>query len=239
LQVEISYLYKDVKGFPIIYNIKGAYPVDYSTLINSIDNFTHHTINVSVMYKKPGKHEINGGIYYERLLNENKTFYNILLSKNVTNGFVQYSLNKISALNGLNMARPIFSVSLAGHFRSETYSLSNTPSILPLEGKYKLPNFYYFDIKLEKQFYLGKNKNMCATIFVSVQNILNRKNVFSVYPYTGKADDNGFLSNPVFQSSIASETNEPAFRDQYSAYINNPGNYDIPRMLLFGFSFGL
>jgi hypothetical protein len=239
MQLGLNYLYKSVKGLPVVYRFFDAYPSTYTTLINCPDNFTNHAIDVSVMYKKPGKHEINAGIFYERLLSENKTFYYIPLSKNVANGFVEYSMNNMAGSNGVIIPRPIFSISLAGHFRSETYSLSHGSAFSTVVGRYNLPDFYYFDIKLEKQFYLGKNKNMCATVFVSVQNILNKKNVYDVYPSTGKSDDDGYLSNPYFQASIQATTNEQAYRDQYSAYINDPRNYDIPRMLLFGFSFGL
>ncbi len=201
LQAEVFYQYKNTKGLPIIYEIYGAYPLNYSTIRNSKDDFINHAIDISLMYKKQGKHEFDFGIYYERLLNMNKKFENIILSKNVLNAFVQYSFNKSSISGNQPKLIPILSVSLTSHYRSDTY-FPVVQMYLPNQDKVKLPAFYYFDIKIEKPFYFGKQKDKSATIYVAVQNILNRKNVFSVYANTGKTDDDGYLSDPSIKPQL-------------------------------------
>ncbi len=236
IQAEVSYQYKSTKGLPIVYRILDAYPQDYTTIRNSKDDFVNHAIDISLMYKKQGKHEFDVGIYYERLLNMNKKFENIILSKNVLNAFIQYSINKSSISGNQPELIPIFSASLTSHYRSDTY-FPVVQMYLPNQDKVKLPTFYYFDIKFEKPFYMGKQKDKSATIYIAVQNIFNKKNVFSVHANTGKTDDDGFLTNPLYQSTIASQTSETSFRDLYAKSMNNYNNYDIPRMLMFGFSF--
>ncbi len=230
IQAEVFYQYKNVKGLTIFDSLLGAYPYTYYLIRNAKENLENHSIDISLKYKKPGKHEFDVGIYYERLLNENKKFENLILSNNVVNGFVQYSLNKSFISDGQPMLQPIFCVSLVSHYRSDTYGIAN-------KIKTKLPDFYYFDIKIEKPFYMGKQKDKSATIYVAVQNIFNRKNVFSVYANTGKTDDDGYLSDPMHQAAIASQTSEASFRDLYAKSMNNYNSYDIPRMLIFGFSF--
>jgi hypothetical protein len=231
LQAEASYIYKNSSGHPLFYKYSGAYPGAYYTWKNSDDPFVHHIINVSLLFKKAGKHEFNAAATYQRLLNENKIFSNVILSKNTLNAFAQYTLNKSNSNTGLNAGREILNVSLVGHFRSGTYYISG-PYFL--WAKVDLPAFYNIDLSVEKPFYLSNKNDTKLTVYAALQNIFNRKNVFYVYTVTGKAEDDGYLTSPSFQSQIAAQTNEQAFRDQYALMVNNPGYYDIPRMLLLG-----
>ena len=70
--------------------------------------------------------------------------------------------------------------------------------------------------------------------YVWVQNLFNTQNIIAVYDYTGNADDDGFLSsNEGIQ--VADDAIDPtAFRDQYSAYVNNPNNFSRPRTIRLG-----
>jgi len=239
IQAEVFYQYKNVKDLPVFWDYNFAYPYAYFTIKNAKDDFINHSVDISLMYKKQGKHEFNIGIYYERLLSENKKFDEILLSKNVLNGIVQYNINKSFVSDGQLGLKPVFSVSLASHYRSDTdFPGSNGLPYFNKE-KTKLPGFYYFDIKIEKPFYFGKRKNFSASFYVAVQNIFNKKNVFFVYSNTEKTDDDGYLTNPDYQAQINAQTSPESYATLYKLYLNNYNNYDIPRMLIFGFSFNL
>ena len=65
-------------------------------------------------------------------------------------------------------------------------------------------------------------------------NVLNSKNVISVYRATGNANDDGYLTNAASQSVINSFPSPTAFVDQYSIKINNPNNYSLPRRMRIG-----
>ncbi|MBI1286647.1 MAG: TonB-dependent receptor plug domain-containing protein [Flavobacteriales bacterium] len=80
-----------------------------------------------------------------------------------------------------------------------------------------------------------KAKSSNLNVYVDFQNLLNTKNILSVYRKTGNPEDDGYLAAAEFQSSIAAQTNEQSFRDLYAVAVNNPGNYSLPRRVRLGF----
>ncbi len=79
---------------------------------------------------------------------------------------------------------------------------------------------------------------MSVEIYLQIQNLLGTKNVVNVYRYTGTPDDNGYLTDAGSAVAIQSYLNPQSFRDQYSAYINSPGNYSVPRRIYLGLVVG-
>ncbi len=103
----------------------------------------------------------------------------------------------------------------------------------------RLPWQFRIDAKLDKDFNLKfgkseKKKTATLNVYIQVQNLLNRKNVLTVYKATGVPDDDGYLSAPQFQSVINSTTDPESYRDLYAARVNNPDNYSIPRRIRLG-----
>jgi outer membrane receptor protein involved in Fe transport len=82
-------------------------------------------------------------------------------------------------------------------------------------------------------------RELAFQIYFQVQNILGTKNPVAVYRFTGTPNDDGYLSDPSSISAIQSALNPEAYKDQYAAYINRPGNYSLPRRIYLGaiFSF--
>ena len=68
-------------------------------------------------------------------------------------------------------------------------------------------------------------------------NLLNTQNVVNVYSYTGNPDDDGYLSAPEWQRQINNQLDPQSFRDLYGVFVNNPGNYSMPRQIRFGIMF--
>lgn len=62
------------------------------------------------------------------------------------------------------------------------------------------PWVFQLDLKLDKTVSIGDMFDV--NFYVYVQNLLNTKNVLNVYPRTGVADDDGFLSNPLLSRAI-------------------------------------
>ena len=117
-----------------------------------------------------------------------------------------------------------------------------------LEGTYfgsRMPASFKIDLRADKDFYftLGGNKEgktgreAFVNVYVNVTNILNSKNILSVYNATGNADDDGYLTSTKYAQEINNQLDPEAFIDMYRIYVNNGGNYSTPRQIKIGASF--
>ncbi|MCL2290511.1 MAG: carboxypeptidase regulatory-like domain-containing protein [Bacteroidetes bacterium] len=86
-----------------------------------------------------------------------------------------------------------------------------------------------------------KNKPGMLTVYLDFQNLLNIKNVISVYDYTGSATDDGYLSSALFRSQIEQGTafNMPvtSAMNYYEMAIANPYNFSQPFRVYLGIQF--
>ena len=114
----------------------------------------------------------------------------------------------------------------------------------------RLPWNYHVDLTYDKDILIRSKKNMQNSGFrgaehylnvrVTVQNIFNIQNIISVYRYTGRPDDDGYLASAEGQkelSNIADLTARQAFVDQYNTRLLAPGNYGSPRVVRLGLSY--
>ena len=69
-----------------------------------------------------------------------------------------------------------------------------------------------------------------------MQNLLDAKNIISVYRATGNAEDDGYLTDAASQNAIGAQDNEEAFRYLYSLAVVNPDYFSLPRMWRAGLS---
>jgi hypothetical protein len=84
---------------------------------------------------------------------------------------------------------------------------------------------------------IGKTYNM--NVYLIVQNVLNTRNVLGIYPFTGQADDDGYLQSPIGQQALSQiVTSRESFQDYYSMYFRSPGNFVNPRRAWLGVNFG-
>ncbi|MBS1635662.1 MAG: TonB-dependent receptor plug domain-containing protein [Bacteroidetes bacterium] len=97
------------------------------------------------------------------------------------------------------------------------------------------------DLRLDKNIELswGKKegdsrKTANLNIYLQVLNLLNTKNILTVYNFTGNPDDDGYLNSPVGAQNVHNALSPTAFTDQYNIYINNPNNYSRPRTIRIG-----
>lgn len=72
------------------------------------------------------------------------------------------------------------------------------------------------------------------TIYMQIENVLNRLNITDVYSATGNPDDDGYLTSPQFQPFFASYADEVSFRQLYTAKMYTGGNYSLPRRMKIG-----
>lgn len=86
-------------------------------------------------------------------------------------------------------------------------------------------------------------KGSYANIYLRVSNVLNRKNVLGVYPFTGSAEDPGFLQSSfgADQLNTISGSSRPveSYLAAYSWNVLNPGFFTLPRRIFLGAIFSL
>lgn len=80
-------------------------------------------------------------------------------------------------------------------------------------------------------------KKYYLSAFVYFQNIFNIRDILGVYPYTSRADDDGYITSTNGETYFSTSTSPQTFRNLYSLYVNNPGFYNNPRRANVGFSF--
>ena len=103
----------------------------------------------------------------------------------------------------------------------------------------RLPWRYRLDMRVNKSFDIswgeGEDlKSAAVNVYFQVQNLLNTKNLVSIYKFTGNADDDGYLTSAVGLSSIEKQVDPASFVDLYSLKLNNPNNYTRPRTVRLG-----
>jgi hypothetical protein len=74
-------------------------------------------------------------------------------------------------------------------------------------------------------------------VYVQVQNLLNTLNVLGVYPFTGSAEDDGWLASPQAQQVIQAQVDAQSYVDLYNVAVVNPFNYALPARWRLGFLF--
>ena len=79
-----------------------------------------------------------------------------------------------------------------------------------------------------------KQKTAALNVYLLVNNLFNTQNIIGVYRATGNADDDGYLSDPQYQSIIQNQISEASFRQYYALRANNPFNYSLPRTIRIG-----
>lgn len=104
----------------------------------------------------------------------------------------------------------------------------------------RLPWNFNIDVRADKSINIsGKNqKPLFLNIYARSQNILNRKNVFGVYPVSGSPADDGYLTSPDGKSAlntiVTSGRDIGAYLASYQWAELNPGFYSLPRRIFVG-----
>ena len=114
----------------------------------------------------------------------------------------------------------------------------------PIQGSIngaRLPWQFNINMRIDKDFVFAMNKKKSRSgtinVYLDILNLLNTKNVTSVYPFTGTADDDGYLAAAEWKTQISNQVNPASYIDLYSAYIANPYNYSSPRQIRLGLMF--
>lgn len=94
----------------------------------------------------------------------------------------------------------------------------------------RLPANYRVDMRLNKDFVVGRRQQL-LTVFLEVDNVLNRRNILNVYTTTGRPDDDSYTP----QGGLALDSEQLAELDYL--YDHDPENFSLPRTVRFGLEF--
>jgi len=99
------------------------------------------------------------------------------------------------------------------------------------------PWTYRLDLRVDKTIRL--KKNFAFNVYLRVTNLLDRRNIIAVYPFTGQPDDDGFLQSSFGDDQLGqlTEQEEIYYLASYSWRILNPNYYSLPRRFFLGASF--
>jgi hypothetical protein len=108
----------------------------------------------------------------------------------------------------------------------------------------RLPWQFRMDARVDKDFALvfgakegQRGKVAYFNVYLQVLNVLNSKNVLSVYRATGNPDDDGYLAAAEYQTQINQQIDSESYRDLYMLRVNSPYNYSSPRRIRLGIAF--
>lgn len=115
-----------------------------------------------------------------------------------------------------------------------------------LQGS-RLPWHFGLDLKVDKDFALsfGKKpaegaapkKPLYLNAYVLIQNVLNIKEILSVNGYTGRPDDDGYLTSAQGMQDVQKQSSALSYVDLYNINMYNPQNFNLPRRLSIGLQF--
>lgn len=95
------------------------------------------------------------------------------------------------------------------------------------------PWTFRIDMKADKTFYI--NENMNVNLYVQVLNLLDRKNVNTVFASSGRADDSGFINSPEWNDY--SKVEKARRLPQYDVNHHDGFSWDTPRQARLGVIF--
>ncbi|MFN3939604.1 MAG: TonB-dependent receptor domain-containing protein [Chitinophagales bacterium] len=106
----------------------------------------------------------------------------------------------------------------------------------------RLPWHFRADMRLDKSFGFAMGKEskerlVNMNVYLWIQNLFDNRNIIAVYPYTGNPSDDGYLSSALGAEAIEGQVNAASFTDLYTAKMQNPDLYSIPRRIRIGVGF--
>ncbi len=220
----LSFLQTAIDNFFYSKFFFGAYPSTYLTVANASDRISTNGYKASLQWVNNSVSGFTGGLNFVKLFPDKKDKNYFQVSDLVFSSHIGYRFsNKNVALKGV-------AVTLYYQYRHGTpYPYTNANGILRFKNT---PPINLCNLNLQKEFFVGKRATLLA--YLTIENLFNFKNVFSVYPATGSATDDGFLSNPANQNLIDNQLSPDSFRFLYRQHLYNPQLYDIPRIARFG-----
>jgi len=121
---------------------------------------------------------------------------------------------------------------------TQEFTVSSRSTLAGSLNGSRRPWNFRIDAKADKSFFIKRGehkKKLDMNVYIVMQNVLDMRNVLSVFQATGSPTDDGYLASPQAQNTINNiEPSTQAYRDLYTiAELTNAG-YSIPRRTRLG-----
>lgn len=197
-------------------------------IINPLDFDRRHNFSLVLDYRYGGGKDYNGPVITRRIKDSDRVRTIGLLEKTGLNfTFVggsgtPYSRSSSVVPTQLGGGNYVLQGSIGG---------SRLPWQFTLNAR--------LDRDIELSFGQDKKKKTNINVYLEVLNVLNAKNILSVYRATGNADDDGYLAAAQYQAGINAQIDPQSFRELYALAVNSPYNYSLPRRIRLGIIFNI
>ena len=190
-------------------NLRAIYPFDYDQ---------RHNLNVQIDYRYGNGKNYSGPVWFGKQFFQNT---GINLQMNVNSGAPysrQYDIQSLD-LTSQNVGVGKLEGSING-------------SRLPWQSRLNVKVDRDIALKIGKG--EDKKRSLNLNIYFQVQNLLNAKNIIKTWAYTGRPDDDGYLSSPIGIQYAEIQHDIDSYTELYLLKANDPSNYNIPRRMNLG-----
>ena len=167
------------------------------------------------------RHRISGSIDYRYGRDEGPKIFGLRLFENTGVNFFG------SAVSGRPYTRLQFATRLDGRGNEGDINGARLPWNIALNARVDR-NFTLFAE--------NANKGVNLNVYLRVSNVLDRRNIISVYPATGSPTDDGFLVSPTGSTILRNQIDQEAFARSYQYRVLNPNFFSLPRRFFLGAS---
>ncbi|MBM3435731.1 MAG: hypothetical protein FJY07_05885 [Bacteroidetes bacterium] len=243
LFADLACLWVHVKDYPYLATLVGAYPREYTTVLNREDAINTQSLKVAVDYYSTKSSGLNAGSSVTKTFVsvEDRAFMNI--SDVVCNTHITYQTGngKDFVFRNSKVLRAIFQNFNIGLFHQHRAGTELPAASVRLNSTMMNPARYYsyspdidlVNLKIEKGFFMPR-MGITVSFYLWIENLFNKQNLFYINPETGEPDDDDYLSAPEWQNQINSQVNPASYRMLYQYKLMNPDYYDIPRIVRAG-----
>ena len=229
-----------IKDYINYKKLTGFYPRSFFTPVNSTETIKTVGFTFGLDYQKRYQAGIRTGIALTKFYPDKNqpTYYEIsdlVLNAHLLFDF-GYRHHFVDLIRGKTFKSIFQNVGIGLYYQFRKGTPIPPVGITPVNYTHT-PDFSFLNLKVQKGFFIKEKYRF--DIYVWVENVLNKKNYFYVYPNTGEPDNNGYLDLPESQQEIEQQTDPGSYRDLYRLKEKNPNYYDIPSITRIGavFSF--
>ncbi len=231
LFADVSFQEMILSDYFTIYHLVGAYPYEYTTILNINGKINVRSLTASFTYVPSKLVGWSGNISATKSFIDEMDRAYLDISDFVLNANLNYDFGYGS--NFLYLGNKTLKCILEGFNIGMFYqNRSGTQLWKPMFNDYNYeytPNFSFVNLRAEKGFYFKKS-GLYVSAYVWVENLFNKQNLYYIDPTTGEPNDDGYLSDPNWQNEIENQTNPDSYRQLYQMKLNNPAYYAKPRI---------
>jgi len=240
LVVDLSFISTTIYNMISLKSYVGAYPSTYVTLYNDPHPVTTNGFETRINYVSTTGTGFFGGLNATKLFTDEEYPFKIAVSDLVINTNAGYQFGNKNNFRGPSWAnvKALHGLSATVYYQYRRgipyYSTRDVGGYL-YSGVKHTPNINLFNLNIQKDISLGTKAMM--NVYLTIENVFNFQNVYDVYSYTGKPDDDGLLTSDNYQNFIDHQLNPDSFRLLYQLHLYDPTFYGTPRIWRLGVIF--